>query len=209
MVNPAPSTMTDADFGLEVRALLAPTTGTVDSKLSLAAKTPAPHPQQEAPVGPLRQYSHESMIELMIEHPEYTHAQFSAAFGRKPQWFASVLASEAFQRALEPHREKIADPGLAANMEERMRALAMQSLEVLQGKLNGSSVPDATILKALEIGTKSLGMGTPAALPPATPPSMVGPEAVAERIMLAMEKGRARKNLQAVDVVVKDKSDAN
>lgn len=197
--------ITADDFGIQVRELLPTTSGAVDSPLPSVGKPPAP-PVIAAIAVP---YTHTAMIELMIAHPEYTHAQFARAFGRPPQWFSSVLASKGFQEALEPRRCEIADPGLAATLEERMRALAMQSLEVLQGKLSATNVQDATILKALEIGTKSLGMGASAPVLQIGPVQAVGPDAVAERILAAMAKAKQRsQNLQAIDVPMKEVPDA-
>lgn len=193
------------DFGIQVQGLLSTTSGAVDSPLPSVEKTPVPPITTAVAV----LYTHTAMIELMIAHPEYTHAQFAKAFGRQPQWFASVLASKSFQEVLEPRRDEIADPGLAATLEERMRALAMQSLEVLQGKLNGPNVQDATILKALEIGTKSLGMGQAQPLLPLTPVQAVGPDAVAERLWAAMGKAKKHaQNDQAIDVPVREVRDA-
>lgn len=143
-------------------------------------------------------YSHEAMVELMVAHPDWTHAEFAAAFGRKPSWFASVLASEGFQQALDPHRHRIADPSLTATLDERMRALALQSLSVLQTKLEGKEVLDLTVLKAVEIGTKALGMGQAQALPAPTA-APVGVDSLAERLVSALE--RQRRNIPAADVV--------
>ena len=153
-------------------------------------------PAEVAPPG--TPYSHEAMVELMIRHPDWTHGEFAAAFGRKPSWFASVLASEGFQAALDPHRHRIADPSLTATMDERMRALALQSLTVLQTKLEGKEVLDLTVLKAVEIGTKALGMGQAQALPAPTA-APVGVDSLADRLVQALE--RQRKNIPAADVV--------
>ena len=148
-------------------------------------------------------YSPEAMVELMVAHPHYTHAQFAAAFGRKAGWFAAVLASESFQLALDPRRSEVLDPGLTATLDERMRALALQSLDVLSSRLENPEVNEQTILKALEIGTKALGMGQ--AVPVvAAPTQATGAEAVASRIMEAMDKARERSKATAVDVEVKE-----
>lgn len=176
------------EFGKAVEGILIEQQG--QSPVSVPAVSAAP----AAP------YSHDAMIRLMIEHPDWTHEQFARAFGRRPSWFASVLASDDFQRALDPHRHLIADPSLTASLDERMRALALQSLSVLHTKLEGKEVLDLTVLKAVEIGTKALGMGQAAALPaPVAAP--VGVESLAERLVSALEKQRRNSPLRAADVV--------
>jgi hypothetical protein len=44
-------------------------------------------------------------------------------------------------------------------MEERLRALSLRSLTVLQEKLEKANVADETVLKAAEIAAKALGLG--------------------------------------------------
>jgi hypothetical protein len=193
--------MSDTDFGLQVRAMTAANAKAVDSSIpSLVDLTPAPAPVA-APVTPaaLVVYSPEAMVQLMVDHPEYTHAQFAAAFGRKANWFAAVLANGEFQAVLEPRRSEIHDPSLTATMEERMRGLALQSLNVLQQKLDTKEVNEQTILKAMELSTKALGMGMAV---PVTAPVLVvnGAEAVADRILQAMLKAKERSEQAVIDV---------
>lgn len=139
-------------------------------------------------------YKASTMIELMIAHPEYTHAQFAGHFGRPPAWFASVLASEVFQEALTPFKDQIADPSLTATMEERFRALAVRSVAVLQDKMNNASVDDSTVLKAAEMGIKALGMRSMAAQTQVL--IQVAPvESVAERLLKAMDKRDAERTI--------------
>lgn len=177
------------EFGKAVTGLLVEQQGQPPVSVPVAQAAPAASP-----------YSHDAMIQLMIAHPDWTQEQFAKAFGRRPSWFASVLASDDFQRALDPHRHLIADPSLTATLDERMRALALQSLSVLHTKLEGKEVLDLTVLKAVEIGAKALGMGQAAALPaPVAAP--VGVESLAERLVSALEKQRRNSPLRAADVV--------
>lgn len=106
-------------------------------------------------------YTHQAMIELMLEHPEYSHEQLARHFGRKQSWLTSVLASDSFQQALDPHRHLISDPSITATMQERFRALAIRTSNVLLDKLDKSDVSDLVVLKASELSIKALGMGQP------------------------------------------------
>ena len=57
-------------------------------------------------------YTAAAMVQLMVEHPEYSHTQFAAHFGYQASWFAGVLVSPNLQAALEPRRSEIANPML-------------------------------------------------------------------------------------------------
>lgn len=165
-----------------------------------SAPVPAPAPPQLPPalVGPFTPYTPEGMVDTIIQNPELTPKQLAALYGKTAGWFATVVASEAFQQALEPRRAEVADPAIVATMEERLKALAIRGLEVLQQKLDSPAVSDIIVLKAAEIGVKGLGLG--ALPPPVTSPLASGPEAVANRIMEAMAAAKARTNSAAVDV---------
>lgn len=151
-------------------------------------------------------YTPDAMVELIIAHPTWTTTQLCAHFGRGLSWFSSVLASDAFQIALEPRKLDIPDPYLTASMEERFRALALQSLGVLSTKLEGKEVSEFLVTKAAEIGVKALGLGNPKLIELAAPAAASGPEAVADRIMAAMAAAKARTKAEAIDVTVKEVS---
>ena len=104
-------------------------------------------------------YTHEAMIDLIIEHPEYLQKQLAAHFGYTEGWISNILASDAFQERMAARKEQIVDPTIKATIEERFRALAIRSLEVLQMKLNSSVVSDNVALRAAELGAKALGIG--------------------------------------------------
>ena len=119
---------------------------------------------------------------------------------------SACIASQAFQDALEPRRAEVLDPAISATMEERFRALSIRALTVLNEKLDaGKALPDATILKAVEIGVKALGMGQKA--PEAPPPveaELNSSERVANRILDAMAKRKAIEQSNTIDVDVKE-----
>jgi hypothetical protein len=99
-------------------------------------------------------------------------------------------------------KHEVADPALTATLEERFRALAMRSLEVIQQKLDAPEVNDLFVLKAAEIGVKALGLGVGPTVQ-VQAPAAVGAEAVADRIMRAMAEAKARTaKAAAVDVEV-------
>lgn len=153
-----------------------------------------------------RAYSHEAMVDLMVEHPTWTHSQLSMAFGRPPSWMSAVLASDAFQAVLEPRRHLVLDPALTATIDERLKGLAIRAVTVLQEKLNTTGVSDLVVLKAAEIGVKA-HTAKQIATTPQLPAPVNTSQSVAEKLLEAMDKrDRARANSQAIDVDVREVS---
>lgn len=104
-------------------------------------------------------YSHDAMIDMIVADPGITQNRLAEMFGYSVGWVSRVIGSDAFQAALSERRKEIADPFLIASIEERMKGLAMQSIDVLVKKLE-SATPDANLaLKGLDIATKALGFG--------------------------------------------------
>jgi len=114
-------------------------------------------------------YTPEALVELMVKHPQYTHAEFAAHFGYKASWFAAVLISDRFQKVLEPRRHEVSNPMLTGTMQDLLRSMMVQSLDVLQTRLSDPKASEDLIIKALNSGVKALGMGTPGQVPD-TPP---------------------------------------
>lgn len=104
-------------------------------------------------------YTHDAMVDLIIQSPWVSQNELAAHFGYTPSWISNVLASDAFQERLAARREEIIDPALKATLEERFRAITIQSLTRLQEELAKPVVKPEVLLKAAELGAKSLGMG--------------------------------------------------
>lgn len=136
-------------------------------------------------------YTHEALIDLIIARPEMSQNQLAAYFGYSPGWISNILASDALQARMAQRREEIVDPELKATIEERFRALAIQSLKVLQHKLNQPTVSDNVALRAAELGAKALGIGGHAA-PPQVDTSGDRLERLANRLIMLQSGVRAR-----------------
>ena len=171
--------------------------------LSASVGVPAASALALAPVGRAA-YTHTAMVNLMADRPDYTHAMLCAHFGRPTSWLASVIASEAFQTALDARRDEIVDPSLTATLHERYKALAIRTSNVLMQKMDDEKVTDFLVLKSGEIAMKALGMGTrteaqaPVAI--ATAPST---DTLAERLMAALDR---RDGLRTIDADTEDLS---
>ena len=151
-------------------------------------------------------YSPGIMVQLMIDNPDWSHAQLASHFGRLPSWTSTVLASDAFQTALDSRRHEVADPSLSATMEERFKGLAIRAATVLQEKLNGQGVSDLVVLKAAELGIKALGMGHKPSETPQLPSPTNSSESVAEKLLAAMDARDRARTIDVETVEVKDES---
>ena len=104
-------------------------------------------------------YSHEAMIEVILTEPTISQGELAKRFERTQGWISIVINSDAFQAALAKRRDDIIDPFLVATIEERIRGLAYQSLEILSRKLAEPLASSDLALKGLDIATKALGFG--------------------------------------------------
>lgn len=116
---------------------------------------------------PRIRYTHEGMVDLIVENPWISQNQIASYFGYSPAWVSTIITSDAFQARLAERREEVVDPELRISMKERFEALVTQSLRVLQEKISkpASQVPDNLVLKAAEMGAKALGIGGNAQAP--------------------------------------------
>jgi hypothetical protein len=106
-------------------------------------------------------YSHDAMIDALIANPRLSQNAIAQYFGYTVPWVSTIMASDAFQARLGQRRHELLDPAIAASIEERFKALATRSLEILQEKLAApaNQVSDQLALRAAELGAKALGIG--------------------------------------------------
>jgi len=103
-------------------------------------------------------YSHDAMIDHMIENPSISQTQLAAMFGYTGAWVSRVVNSDAFLARLAERKGDLVDPAIALTLDEKFRSLAAQSLDVIQEKLSLTKNVE-TAMKALELSTKALGYG--------------------------------------------------
>lgn len=103
-------------------------------------------------------YSHDAMIDLIISTPGITHNALAAHFGYTPAWVSRVVNSDAFQARLAERKTELVDPALVASIEEKIRAAADKSLDVVLEKLHLVPTLDQALNVAKEM-TKALGFG--------------------------------------------------
>lgn len=102
---------------------------------------------------------YDELVQWLIAHPGATHAEIGMAYGRAAGWFSTVLVTEEFQSSLEPFKSSINNPAVTLSIEDRMRALVIRSVDVLQTKLSVAAPGDALVLEAAKLGVRALGLG--------------------------------------------------
>lgn len=103
-------------------------------------------------------YSHEALIDQIIANPRSSQNDLAKHFGYSVSWISRIMGSDAFQAALAKRRDDITDPFLIATVEEKLRGLADQSINVIAQKLEATQNADLAI-KTLDLATKALGFG--------------------------------------------------
>lgn len=103
-------------------------------------------------------YSHDAMIDFIMVNPRATQIEIAAHFGYTKQWVSKLFCSDAFQARLAERRQDLIDPTIIATVDEKLKTLANQSLDVLITKMETSNNFDQA-LKTAELATKALGYG--------------------------------------------------
>lgn len=103
-------------------------------------------------------YSHDAMIDLILVQPGISQNEIAKHFGYTVSWVSQVFNSDAFQARLAERKADLVDPVILATIEEKMKGVAAQSLDIIARKLEATQSPDMA-LKALELTSKALGYG--------------------------------------------------
>ena len=103
-------------------------------------------------------YNHEAMIDVLLAEPTISQGELAKRFDMREAWISRIIGSDAFQAALAKRRDDVANPIIAASIDEKLSGLVNQSLEIIVEKLETSRNLD-TAFKGLEIGVKALGFG--------------------------------------------------
>lgn len=124
-------------------------------------QAPQPAAREGGARPPRMRYTHEAMADALVANPGISQGQLAAQFGYTPAWVSTVINSDAFQALLARRRSELVDPEVALTVRERLQAMTVQGLKVMQEKLSkpADQVDDSTALKAIELGTKGLGLG--------------------------------------------------
>ena len=104
-------------------------------------------------------YTHEDCIDAILANPAVTQNALAERYGYTPSWISLIINSDAFQAALAKRRDEVISPELKATVEERFRALIMESQRVLHDKLMTPGCPPNIALGVLGTASRALGYG--------------------------------------------------
>jgi uncharacterized protein YciW len=100
-------------------------------------------------------YTHEGMIDLILQDPTVTAPELAKLFGFSTFWVQRVIASDSFQARLAERRRGVIDPVVAATVNERLMSVTLHALTVLEEKLDTEASAEVA-LEALGIVGKTL-----------------------------------------------------
>lgn len=143
-------------------------------------------------------FTHRALIDAMIANPRLTTNELAKMFDYTPSWVSIVINSDAFRVSLEERKAEVVDPVLRVTVEDRYRALASRSVEVLMEKLQAPAmvISDELALKAAALGATVFKGATPA--PAAPPESSI--DKLADRLV-ALQQGLQGVTLRRTDVI--------
>jgi len=145
-----------------------------------------------------RRFSHEALAEALLLDPNLSGRQLSQLFGLTESWISIIRNSDAFRATLERRKGELIDPTLVATLEDRYRAMANRSVEVLIEKMSAPSVAisDDLALRAAALGAQMFKAAAPA--PVSTPESSI--DKLADRL-IALQQGLRNTTLQRTEVI--------
>lgn len=106
-------------------------------------------------------YSHDAMIDLILSNPMLSQGDIAKAFGYTQAWVSRVMNSDAFLARMAERKTELVDPTIAATIDEKLRAVASRSLDVVLEKLSlpTNAVDGRFALDAAMGVSKALGYG--------------------------------------------------
>lgn len=103
-------------------------------------------------------YTHDAMIDLLIANPAISQNEIAKHFGYSAPWVSRIRNSDAFLARLAERKADIVDPSIIASVDEKLRAVASRSWDIVLDKLN-EFTPLADAVEIAEKATKALGYG--------------------------------------------------
>jgi transcriptional regulator with XRE-family HTH domain len=104
-------------------------------------------------------YSHDAMIDAIIQEPGITQNDLAKMFGYSVSWISQIVNSDAFQAKLASRASEIRDPLIVASMEEQFKGILARGLELTRTKLEAENVSENFLLRSMDLSTRALGYG--------------------------------------------------
>jgi hypothetical protein len=103
-------------------------------------------------------YTHDAMVDLILQEPTVTNKELGELFGYSPGWVARVIASDAFVSRIAERKAQLIDPQITQSLNERLRGVAIHAVDIISQKLDAEQSAGYAI-DALGLATKAMGLG--------------------------------------------------
>ena len=100
-------------------------------------------------------YTHDAMIDLILQDPTVQTKELAELFSYSPAWVSRILASDSFQARLAERKGNLIDPIIAQGLNERVVGVTIQALNVISEKLEAEESASYAI-EALGLATSAL-----------------------------------------------------
>lgn len=148
-----------------------------------------------------RRFTHEALAEALVLDPMLSGKALSHMFGMSETWISIVRNSDAFRATLERRKGELIDPTLIATLDDRYRAMASRSVEILLEKMQApaSTISDDLALRAATLGATMFKAVAP--IPQAAPESSI--DKLADRLIALQQnmRGTTLQQTTTIDVV--------
>ena len=80
-------------------------------------------------------YTHEAMIDLILQEPTVTPTELATLFGHSKAWISCILSADSFRARLAERKGQLLDPYIAQSLNERMKSVAIRAIDIVEEKL--------------------------------------------------------------------------
>jgi hypothetical protein len=101
-------------------------------------------------------YTHDAMVDLILQEPTVTHKELAEIFQYSAGWIQRVCASDAFQARLAERRAQLVDPHVARSLNERLRGVTIKAIDIIDERLSTEEAGAGYALEALGIATGAM-----------------------------------------------------
>lgn len=104
-------------------------------------------------------YTHDAMIDLVLQNPMIDQNDIAAHFGYTPAWVSIIFNSDAFQSRMAIRKTEIIDPLVRGQVEEAIKGLVSRSVAILREKLDNPNAGTELALEVFKASTRAAGYG--------------------------------------------------
>ena len=101
-------------------------------------------------------YTHEAMVDLILQEPTVTYKELAEIFGFSEGWIQRVVSSDAFKARIAERKAALIDPIIAKSLNERLRGVTVRAIDIISDKLSSDEAGATYALDALGVATSAI-----------------------------------------------------